>query len=74
MYTVVKLFTLLTRNIGQNINAWENIVDLDQTASLGICTLYHCTRKIVTKEIFTIIRIIGKVVPIFSIITLDILY
>ena len=29
MHTVVKLFKVLTRNMGQNIKTWENTVDPD---------------------------------------------
>ena len=39
MYTLVKLFTIKTRNMGQNIKAWENAEDPGQTASLRVGTL-----------------------------------
>ena len=51
MYTVVNLFTALTRNIGQNIKAWENTEYPDYPAMLRIGPLYHSTRKIVANEI-----------------------
>ena len=60
MYTGVKLFTVLIRNIGQNINT----VDPDQIVSVRIGTLCQCTCNIVAKESFTIIRAVGNVFPI----------
>ena len=71
MYTVVKLFTVLTRNMGQKNKTWENTVDPDKTAPLRMGSLCHYTRKIVA-----MIRIIGYVVPVFKIITavIEIIY
>ena len=51
MYTVVKLFTVLTRNMGQKIKTWENDVDPNKTAPLRMGILCHCTRTIVAEEI-----------------------
>ena len=51
MYTVEVLFTVLTRNMGQKIKTWENTVDPDKNAPLRMGSLFHCTRKIVAKEI-----------------------